>query len=159
MPRRVFFSFDYERDAWRAGQVRNSGVTKDREDLGVLDFTSWEEVKKKGRDAVENWIDDQLKGASVTVVLIGTETFRREYVRYGIAQSHKIGHGMIGIYIHNMKDGDRKTDTKGVNPFDNWTFHDSTGSVVAYPAYDWVNDDGNNKMADWISVAAKKAGK
>ncbi len=113
MARRVFFSFHYERDVWRAGQVRNSWVTKDREDAGFWDSASWEEVKKKGN----------------------------------------------GIYVHNMKDSDKKTDTKGANPFDNWTFKDSDGNVVTYPTYDWVNDDGYNKMADWIEAAAKKAGK
>jgi hypothetical protein len=159
MARRVFFSFHYERDVWRAGQVRNSWVTKDREDAGFWDSASWEEVKKKGNDAIEKWIDDQLKGTSVTVVLIGAETSKREYVGYEITQSHKKGNGMLGIYVHNMKDSDKKTDTKGANPFDNWTFNDSDGNVVTYPTYDWVNDDGYNKMADWIEAAAKKAGK
>ncbi|MGF9996732.1 TIR domain-containing protein [Bacillus safensis] len=28
MARKVFFSFHYERDAWRAGQVRNSNITQ-----------------------------------------------------------------------------------------------------------------------------------
>ncbi len=37
MARRVFFSFHYERDVWRAGQVRNSWVTKDREEAGFWD--------------------------------------------------------------------------------------------------------------------------
>lgn len=31
MARRVFFSFHYERDIWRANQVRNRWITKDRE--------------------------------------------------------------------------------------------------------------------------------
>jgi hypothetical protein len=51
MPRRVFFSFHYERDLWRAGQVRNSWVTKpDREAAGFWDAAAWEEVKKKGEE-------------------------------------------------------------------------------------------------------------
>jgi len=37
MARRVFFSFHYERDNWRAGQARNSWVTKDRESAGFWD--------------------------------------------------------------------------------------------------------------------------
>lgn len=47
MARKVFFSFHYERDVWRAAQVRNSWVTKpDRETAGFWDSASWEEVKK-----------------------------------------------------------------------------------------------------------------
>ena len=54
MARRVFFSFDYERDVWRVGQIRNSWVTKpDREAAGFWDAAAWEEVKKKGEDAIK----------------------------------------------------------------------------------------------------------
>jgi hypothetical protein len=37
MARRVCLSFYYDRDAWRAGQVRNSWATKDRETSGFWD--------------------------------------------------------------------------------------------------------------------------
>jgi MTH538 TIR-like domain (DUF1863) len=159
MARHTFFSFHFERDVWRAGQVRNSWVTLDRAAAGFWDKAKWEEIKKKGDAAIHNWIDDQLKGTSVTVALIGTETASREYVNYEITESHKKRNGMLGIYIHNLKDVDKKTDTKGSNPFDKWAFKDSDGNVVTYPTYDWVNDDGYNKMGAWIESAAKKAGR
>jgi MTH538 TIR-like domain (DUF1863) len=161
MARRTFFSFHYERDCWRASQVRNSWVTQDRESAGFWDAAAWEEVKKKGTAAIEKWIDDQLKGTSVTVVLIGSETANREYVGYEIKQSHIKGNGMLGIYIHNMKDANSKTDTKGRNPFDNWQVEKDGNKVLfssLYPTYDWVNDDGRGKMGIWIEAAAKKAG-
>ena len=159
MSRRAFFSFHYERDTWRAGQVRNSWVTKDRESAGFWDAAAWEEVKKKTDAEIEKWIGTQLEGTSVTVVLIGTETSTRDYVGFEIKQSHIRKNGMLGIYIHDLKDSNQKTDTKGVNPFNNWTFKDSNGNVITYPTYDWVNDDGYNKMGDWIEAAAKKAGR
>ena len=159
MARQTFFSFHYERDVWRAGQVRNSWVTKDREAAGFRDKAKWEEVKKKGEDAIHKWIDDQLDGASVTVVLIGTETSTRDYVDYEITQSHKKGKGMLGIYVHNMKDADSKTDTKGANPLDKWTFKDSNGNKITYPTYDWVVNDGRSNMGTWIEDAATKAGR
>jgi len=119
MARRVFFSFHYERDVWRAGQVRNSWVAKpDREAAGFWDAAEWEEVKKKGDAAIKEWIDKQLKGTSVTAVLIGAETSTRKYVGYEIEQSFNKGNGLLGIYIHNLKDTDGKTDCKGPNPFD-----------------------------------------
>jgi hypothetical protein len=68
MARRAFFSFHYERDCWRAGQVRNSWVTKDREGAGFWDAAAWEEVKNKTDSEIENWIGEQLVGTSVTVV-------------------------------------------------------------------------------------------
>ena len=161
MARRTFFSFSYERDCWRAGQVRNSWVTKDRESAGFWDAVVWEEVKKKSKDAIEKWIDDQLKGTSVTVVLIGAETSASTYVGYEIKQSHIRGHGLLGIYIHNLKDVGSKIDTKGLNPLSNWHMERDGRKVLLsdiYPTYDWVNDDGRNNMGGWIEAAAKKAG-
>ncbi len=162
MARRAFFSFHYERDCWRAGQVRNSWVTKDRESSGFWDAAAWEEVKKKTDAEIEKWIGDQLVGTSVTVVLIGAETSTRQYVGYEIKLSHRRGNGMLGIYIHNMKDANSKTDTKGINPLSNWHVeHDGKKILLSdlYPTYDWVNDEGYKNLGIWIEAAAKKAGK
>jgi len=71
MARKAFFSFHYKGDNWRAGIVRNSWVTQDRTDAGFFDSAEWEEVKKKNDPDIEKWIDGQLNGTSVTVVLIG----------------------------------------------------------------------------------------
>jgi hypothetical protein len=163
MARKVFFSFHYERDVWRAGQVRNSWVTKpDRDTAGFWDSASWEEVKKKGDAAIKKWIDDQLTGTSVTVVLIGAETSKRDYVKYELEQSWKKGNGILGIYIHLMKDKDGKTDTKGNNTFGPiFTSHndDKKYFFEKFSTYDWVDDDGYNKLGDWVEAAAKKAGR
>lgn len=162
MARRTFFSFHFERDNWRAGQVRNSWVGRDREDAGFWDAASWEEVKKRGREAIERWIDRQLDGTSVTVVLIGAETSEREYVGYEIKQSYSKGNGLLGVHIHNMKDVNSRTDVKGKNPLSNWTV-ERDGRRVAlsdiYPSYDWANDDGRRNIGDWIEAAARRAGR
>jgi len=42
-------------------------------------------LKGKGKEAVKEWIRDQLMGISVTVVLIGAETNERDYVKYEFA--------------------------------------------------------------------------
>jgi hypothetical protein len=162
MARRAFFSFHYERDSWRAGQVRNSWVTKDRESAGFWDAAAWEEVKKKTDAEIEKWIGEQLVGTSVTVVLIGAETSTRPYVGYEIKLSHNRGNGILGIYIHDMKDVNSKTDTKGANPLANWHVEKDGQNVYLsdmYPTYDWVNDNGYKNLGDWIEAAAKKAGK
>ena len=119
-------------------------------------------MKKKGKDAIEKWIDGQLDGTSVTVVLIGAETSEREYVGYEIKQSYTKGNGLLGIYIHNMKDVNSRTDVKGKNPLSNWQVERNGQNVLLsdiYPSYDWVNDDGRGNIGDWIEAAAKKAGR
>jgi len=118
MARRVFFAFHYERDIWRAGQVRNSWLTKpDREEAGFWDAAGWEKVKKEGDEAIKRWIDNQMKGTSVTAVLIGAETSKRRWVGYEVKKSHEEGKGLLGVYIHNIKDDNGKKDTKGDNTF------------------------------------------
>src|SRR5271154_6807247 len=99
MARRVFFSFHYERDGQRASVVRNSWVTKGDE-AGYIDSAAWEEVKGKGDASVKRWIEGQLSGTSVTVVLIGAETSSRNWVRYEIMRSYERGNGMLAIYLH-----------------------------------------------------------
>jgi hypothetical protein len=163
MARRVFFSFHYERDIWRASQVRNSWVMKpDRESAGFWDAASWEEVKKRGREAVERWINNQLDGTSVTAVLIGAETSTREYVGYEIERSHEIRNGLLGIYIHNLKDASGWVDAKGSNPFDNWyvTINGQQRYFSSiYPTYDWVQDVGYSNLGTWVERAAQTAGR
>lgn len=160
MARYVFFSFHYEKDCWRAGVVRNANITYERR--GYIDSAVWEEIKKQGKTAIENWINEQLKGTSVTIVLIGEETASREWVKFEIENSLKKENGLLGIYIHNIKDQYEKTSPKGSNPFNQYTFTDKKGvkhnlsDVVK--TYDWVLDDGYNNLVSWIDKAAKKEG-
>ncbi|TVV76952.1 TIR domain-containing protein [Sphingomonas solaris] len=162
MARHTFFSFHHQRDAWRAGQVRNSWVTQDRIDSGFWDAAAWEEVKRRDKATIHKWIDEQMKGTSVTVVLIGAETSTREHVGYEISQSHTLGKGMLGVNIHNIKNEDGLTDKKGANPFSNWSITQNGQKVslaTLYPTYDWVSDNGRANMGAWIEAAAKKAGR
>jgi hypothetical protein len=118
MARRVFFSFHYERDVWRANVVRNSWVTKGNYiEAGFIDSAEFEKIKKQGDQAIKKWIDEQLEGTSVTVVLIGAETYLRKWVRYEIIKSFDRGNGLLGVYIHNIEDKNGKIDLKGSNPF------------------------------------------
>jgi hypothetical protein len=164
MARRVFFSFHYERDILRVGQVRNSWVTKPTiEEAGYTDSASWESLKRQGDNAVKRWINSQLDGTSVTVVLIGAETSTRDWVKYEIKQSYSKGNGLLGIYIHNIKDlKTKQTDSKGKNVFGEIGKDENGNSVYFYQvahSYDWVNDDGYNNLGDWIEEAARNAGR
>jgi len=163
MARRTFFSFHYERDIWRASRVRNAWVTKkDREDAGFWDAASWEGIKKKGEEAVRKWINDQLKDTSVTVVLIGAETSNRYYVKYELEQSWKKNNGILGIYIHKMKDVNGNTDTKGdctFGPLFTNLIDDKKYFFERFSTYDWIDHDGYKNIGDWIEKAAKSAGR
>ena len=122
MARKVFFSFHYDRDIRRVVQVRNSWVVRaGQETQPFVDKAEWESIKRSGKDSIERWIDRQLDGTSVTVVLIGAETYEREWVRHEIKRSYELGKGMLGVYIHNIKDPQLGIDKMGRNPIDYWS--------------------------------------
>lgn len=161
MARKVFFSFHYDRDVRRVVQVRNSWVVRAKgEAQPFYDKAKWEEVRRTS--GIEKWIDNQLGGTSVTVVLIGAETYEREWVRHEIKRSYELNKGILGIYIHNVKDPQNGADVKGKNPLDYWTIKQNGADVPLsrfYKTYDWLNDDGYNNLATWIEAAAKAVGR
>ena len=147
MLRRVFFSFKYKQDVSRAMVVRNSWVTQEREAAGFIDASDFEKLKRQGDTAIKNWIDKQLEGTSVTVVLVGEKTCSSRWVKYEIEKSIEKGKGLLGIDISKIKDlqGNRS---------------ERCGQIPkGYEFYLWNNDDGYNKMGDWIEKAAKEAGR
>ncbi len=146
MARRVFFSFKYE-DVGRAMVVRNSWVTRGREAAGFVDAAEFESLKRQGDAAIQRWIDNQLIGTSVTVVLVGQLTCSSRWVKYEIAESKALGHGLLGIDISKIRGWDQKTT-------------ECCGKIPAgYPFYRWNNDDGYQNMGTWIEAAAKAAGR
>lgn len=156
MARKVFFSFHYDNDVTRANVVRNSWITKpDRESAGYIDHADFEKIKQRGNQAVREWIDDQLIGSSITVVLIGSETLERPFVKYELEQSFKRGNAIIGIYVNNIKDFSGNTTTR-CSIYGIEVGKDKTGKTVnfsAFPIYDWVNDNGYTNLGTWVEKA------
>lgn len=174
MARKVFFSFHYERDVWRAFIVRNSDITRESvEEAGFIDAAEFEELERHGSNAVKRWINSQLEGTSVTAVLIGSKTYSRRWVRYEIIKSFDRGNGLLGIYIHNIKDQNGNTDLKGPNPFkyvgvhidrngkakyrelesDKWViFDDYPNCSLNFPKEYWTGEiyTFRHKLYDWI---------
>lgn len=152
---RIFFSFHYERDAWRAGQVRNCNVVPTEDQTGFVDAVDWESIKKQGDAAIEKWIMDQLEGTSATAVLTGAETAERDWVQFEITESWNRGNGVFGVWIHNVKDKDGKTDLQGRNPLDDFQLPDGTLLSAICKTYDWVNDNGRDNLGKWAEEAAE----
>jgi len=146
MARKVFFSFKYE-DVTRAMVIRNSWVTKGREAAGFIDKAEFEKVKRQGDNAIENWIDKQLEGTTVTVVLVGEKTCRSRWVKYEIEKSIERGNGLLGIDISKIKDFQGNASER-------------CGEIPkGYDFYLWNKDDGYHNIGNWIEKAAKDAGK
>ena len=161
MARKVFFSFHYDRDVRRVVQVRNSWVVRpDGEAQPFYDKAKFEEAKNRA-GGIEKWIEEQLRGTSVTVVLFGAQTYDRDWVRHEIKRSYELGKGILAIDIHRIKDPQHGEDVQGRNPLDYWTLTQGSTEVALstiYKTYDWIRNDGYNNMPSWIDAAAKAAG-
>jgi hypothetical protein len=162
MARRVFFSFHYDEDVWRANQVRNCWVTHpDRQSAGFFDASLWESSKRNGDEGIKRMIRDGLQGTSVTAILVGANTAGRTYIDYEIDQSHNVRHnGILAIRIDGLGDRFGYKSTRGRNPLDEWTFTESGKKFSdIYSTYDWVLDNGHKNCAEWFHRAAQQAGK
>jgi hypothetical protein len=115
MPRKVFFSFHFANDFWRTQQIRNMGALDGQ---ALCTPNAWEEVKRKGVASIEKWIDDNIYGKSCVVVLVGSETASRPWVRREIVKGWDAGKGVIGIRINKLLDIESKSAPSGTNPFD-----------------------------------------
>jgi hypothetical protein len=132
MARKVFYSFHYKPDNWRASQIRNIGVVEGNAPASDND---WEAISRAGDEAIKRWINAQLSGRSCTIVLIGSATAGRKWIGYEIAQSWNDGKGILGIHIHNLKDVNGNQCPKGGNPFSSVSWGNATLASVV-PAHD-----------------------
>ncbi len=144
MAKRVYFSFHYKDVIeFRANVVRNHWYFKlDREDAGYFDASLWESTKLQGSYAIKRLINTGLENTSVTCVLIGSETYRRPWVRYEILMSFKRGNAIFGIHINNIEGKDGSTKANGPNPLEyvGVTFSNDGKMATFWEKYDgkWI---------------------
>ena len=156
MTRKTFYSFHFNNDVMRVQLVRNMGVVEGNTPVSP---NTWEEVKKKGDAAIEKWIDDNMSGKSCVIVLIGTDTYKRPWVKHEIKKAWKDGKGLLGVHIHNLKCPNNGTCSKGKNPFDDISFT-LDGKAVTPKVYDPKASDAygdiSANLADWVEAAIKQ---
>jgi len=114
MAKTVFYSFHYERDVHRVQLVRNINAL---EGQPLLNAQTWEEVRKKGRKAIEEWIHEKMAYKKAVIVLIGKETSTREWVIYEIEKAWTDRKPLLGVRIHGLSSFG-SIDKAGANPFD-----------------------------------------
>jgi hypothetical protein len=158
MPRRVFYSFHYKPDNWRASQVRNMGVIEGNRSVSDND---WESITKGGDERIKRWIAEQLDGKSCVVVLIGANTAGRKWINYEIVKGWNDGKGVVGVYVHNLLDKDGRSASKGANPFASFRYGNTgrmlSSVVKAYDPPGWTSKDVydhiKKNLASWVEEA------
>ncbi len=174
--RHVFFSFHHA-DILRTVLVRNMWVVN-KQTTRFTDSANYERSRRQGQRAIERWIDSQLIGTSVTVVLIGTHTLNRQFVKYEIDRSIARGNGLLGIHINKLEDPNNRIKAERVSSnLDKYnppleTAMDYINKYIAgqkyetknyleSPAktpnayYNWIR----NNIGGWVERAAVNAGR
>jgi hypothetical protein len=164
MARKVFYSFNFSPDSHRVAQIKNMGVV---EGQPLLSSNQWEEVKEGGDANIEKWIDTEMTGKSCAVVLVGSSTAGRRWVKHEIKKAWEDGKGVLGVYIHNLKNLAGEQTTKGTNPFsafsidDDGTLMSTVVKCIDPPykestnVYKYVEEN----LAQWVedAIAIRKA--
>lgn len=114
MAKTVFYSFHYDRDVHRVQLVRNINAL---ESQPLLNSQKWEEVRRRGDKAIEDWIDEQMKWKKAVIVLVGKETAGRKWVNYEINKAWKDKKPLLGVRIHGLASLISGADIAGANPF------------------------------------------
>ena len=127
MTRNVFFSFHFDRDAWRAGMIRNIGVVE--KDTYFYD-NEWEKIRYENDEKIKSWINKELDRKTCLVLLIGQETSSRKWVQYEIEQAWKKGKGIVGIYINKLRNNKGLVDKKGTNPLEKFCIDNTLNYIV-----------------------------
>lgn len=157
MKRQVFYSFHYKNDVRRVSQVRNIGALEDNKPVSD---NEWEEVKRKGDDNIKKWINDNMNYRSCVIVMVGEETANRKWVKYEIEKAWNDGKGVLGIYIHNLKDPVTGKCSQGKNPFSSFTIKKDNKSLAdIVKCYNSNPNDAYNYIKDnlekWVEEAIK----
>lgn len=155
MAKKVFFSFHYQDVIdFRANVVRNHWVTKEKQDpAGYIDSSIWEEAKKTSSLALKRLINSELDGTSNTCVLVGTGTYKRDWVRYEIFKSIHKGNHLFAVHINGIKGKDEQTKDLGKNPFDcTGVRFNEDGSQYAFI----TRADTDSKWYYWEEIDSKK---
>jgi hypothetical protein len=121
LKRRAFFSFHYD-DIMRVNVVRNAWKIEHPDNALMRSFQDsslWESRKLEGDEAVKRLIREGVDYTSAVCVLIGSETWLRQWVRYEIARAIIDGRGLLGVHLNSIRHHHAKTPhTRGPNPLD-----------------------------------------
>ena len=151
----VFYSFDYDTDVFRVQQIRNMGVVAGDEPVSP---NEWEQLKRSGDASVERWINEKMNYKRCVIVLIGSRTANRPWVKYEIKRAWELKKGLFGIHIHNLKCPRSGTCSMGANPFRNIDAPSMTSSIPCYDPNSWdAYNDISRNLTNWVSQALQTA--
>ncbi len=101
---------------WSFGSATDRRLDQQADHAGGCTLNSTTECLIRLDRLRKRWIDAQLAGTSVAVVLVGADTASRPWVKYEIAKSIELCKGLLAIDISKIKDHSGQTVPTGKNP-------------------------------------------
>ena len=158
MARKAFYSFHFDKDVWRAGTVRSMGVI---EGNVVATGNQWEEVREKTDPKIQAWIDSQMAGKSVAIILAGSSTAGRKWINYEIEKAWNSGKGVVAVHVHGLLNNAAPPaqGSKGGNPLYYVSVEGKRLSTIAkcydtpYSSSKYVYGHIKENLGDWIEEA------
>jgi hypothetical protein len=160
MPRHVFYSLHYDADRSRVSGILSSRVLDGNLEVPLAE---WDKIKRSGEFAIKRRLENALKGRSCCIVLIGTQTASRPWIRYEIKRSRELKLALLGIHVHHLKDSKGQQSAKGDNPFE----HPDSGlggAAADVPVFDPPETDSHlayrhivDNLAHWAELAVASA--
>lgn len=129
----VFYSFHYDRDVHRVQLVRNINAL---EGQPLLNSQEWEQVRRRGEQAIKDWIHQKMAYKKAVIVLIGQQTASRPWVNYEINKAWADRKPLLGVHIHGLSSMGT-VDSPGANPFN---------EAVGIPVFDPTVTDAWGKI-------------
>lgn len=98
---------------------------------------------------IKGLLRDGIKWAGTTIVLIGPETYTREWVNWEIKKSFKEGNRIIGIYINGANDADVPENfEKYGDALVGWNTDRILGAIEGN-INNWEKPDGTTREGRW----------
>jgi hypothetical protein len=144
--RRVYFSFDYERDLDRVNKIRAVPGMVVGSAAGFHNADVWETAARRGDAAIQGLIKDAMNNTTVTVVCLGHMTAYRKHLTFELEQSLNRGNGVLGVKINHLTNKEGEADEEGYVP--------PLIKIAGYNIYKYSNQ---RQLAKWIEEAAEIA--
>ena len=156
----VFFSFCCKDDLSRVNLLRHTWESAQSWQRNFVDNAQWEKAKIENPKSLKRLSKDALKLSTVTIVLIGENTWLRRFVLYEIARSFLQGNGQIGLQLGQFNCPENGLCQQGPNPYDQlgvYRAKDDNWYLAEWQNEAWVKytdyqEDVTNRAAAFTNV-------
>lgn len=143
----AYYSFHHKNDDHRVRLVHEIDTVTGQP---LLEKQEWDQVKAGGNRAVKEWIDEKMAASDVVIVLVGSETAGRHWVRYEIEKAWEDGRPLLGVRIHGLAGADGEDvgeAAEGEDPFER------VDGVYGVPLFDPTRRDEHGEVDSAATLA------